>query len=200
MGAFTDIKSSVYRGAAMNQQHKGFLVWMDLEMTGLDPNVDTILEIATIITDGQLNTVAEGPNIVIHQPDSVLDIMGDWCKEHHGASGLSARVRTSTTSMLDAEQQSLDFIKQYVPQGVSPLCGNSIHQDRRFLVPYMPTLEGYLHYRNIDVSTVKELTRRWYPHIEAPVKAGEHLALADVRESIAELKFYREQVFTSNTL
>ncbi|MDQ6956543.1 MAG: oligoribonuclease [Mariprofundaceae bacterium] len=184
----------------MNQQHKDYLVWMDLEMTGLDPNVDTILEIATIITDGQLNIVAEGPNIVIHQPDSVLDAMGDWCKEHHGASGLSARVRASTISMLDAEQQSLEFIKQYVPQGVSPLCGNSIHQDRRFLVPYMPTLEGYLHYRNIDVSTVKELTKRWYPHIETPVKAGEHLALADVRESIAELKFYREQIFTSNIL
>ncbi len=181
-------------------QHKDYLVWMDLEMTGLDPNVDTILEIATIITDGQLNIVAEGPNIVIHQPNSVLDVMGDWCKEHHGASGLSEKVRASTISMLDAEQQSLAFIKKYVPQGVSPLCGNSIHQDRRFLVPYMSTLEGYLHYRNIDVSTVKELARRWYPSIETPAKAGEHLALADVRESIAELKFYREQIFTPNTL
>ncbi|MBN4061380.1 MAG: oligoribonuclease [Proteobacteria bacterium] len=184
----------------MNQKQNDYLVWMDLEMTGLDPNVDTILEIATIITDGQLNTVAEGPNIVIHQPDSVLAAMGDWCKEHHGGSGLSAKVRASTISMLDAELQSLDFIKSHVPKGVSPLCGNSIHQDRRFLVPYMPTLEAYLHYRNIDVSTVKELTRRWYPNIEAPKKVGEHLALADVRESIAELKFYRKKVFNANIL
>jgi len=181
----------------MNQQHKDYLVWMDLEMTGLDPNVDTILEIATIITDGQLNIVAEGPNIVIHQPDSVLDVMNDWCKDHHGRSGLTEKVRASTISMCDAEQQSLDFIKTHVPKGVSPLCGNSIHQDRRFLVPYMPILEAYLHYRNIDVSTVKELTRRWYPHVEAPKKAGEHLALADVRESIAELNFYRETIFNA---
>ncbi len=184
----------------MNQKHHDYLVWMDLEMTGLDPNVDTILEIATIITDGQLNTVAEGPNIVIYQPDAVLDVMGDWCKGHHGDSGLTAKVRASSISMLDAEQQSLEFIKTHVPEGVSPLCGNSIHQDRRFLVPYMPRLEAYLHYRNIDVSTVKELTRRWYPNIEAPKKAGEHLALADVRESIEELKFYREKVFSSNIL
>ena len=184
----------------MNQQHNDYLVWMDLEMTGLDPNMDTILEIATIITDGQLNIVAEGPNIVIHQPDSVLDGMGDWCKQHHGDSGLSAKVRASNISMLDAEQQSLEFIKAYVPEGVSPLCGNSIHQDRRFLVPYMPILEAYLLYRNIDVSTVKELARRWYPNITAPAKAGEHLALADVRESIDELKFYREQLFRANAL
>jgi len=184
----------------MNQQHHDYLVWMDLEMTGLDPKVDTILEIATVITDGQLNTVAEGPNIVIHQSDSVLDAMGDWCKEHHGDSGLTAKVRASTISMLDAEQQSLDFIKAHVPEGSSPLCGNSIHQDRRFLVPYMPTLEAYLHYRNIDVSTVKELARRWYPAIGAPVKVGEHLALADVRESIDELKFYRNQLFKLNVL
>jgi len=178
----------------MNQQHD-YLVWMDLEMTGLDPNVDTILEIATIITDAQLDIVAEGPNIVIHQPDSVLDAMGEWCTQHHADSGLSDRVRASDVSMLEAEQQSLDFIKSHVPEGVSPLCGNSIHHDRRFLVPYMPTLEAYLHYRNIDVSTVKELARRWYPAIKAPTKAGEHLALADVRESIDELKFYRDKLF-----
>jgi len=181
-------------------QHSDYLVWMDLEMTGLDPNVDTILEIATIITDGQLNIVAEGPNVVIHQSDSVLDGMGDWCKQHHGDSGLSEKVRASTISMSDAEQQSLDFIKAHVPEGVSPLCGNSIHQDRRFLVPYMPILEAYLHYRNIDVSTVKELARRWHPNIEVPAKAGEHLALADVRESIDELKFYRKEFFRQNTL
>jgi len=176
-------------------QHDDYWVWMDLEMTGLDPEVDTILEIATIITDTTLHTIAEGPNLVIHQPDSVLDAMNEWCQEHHEASGLSARVRQSQLSMAEAEQQTLDFIASHVKQGSSPLCGNSIHQDRRFLVPYMPTLEAYFHYRNIDVSTVKELTRQWYPSLELPKKQGEHLALADVRESIHELKFYRQHVF-----
>jgi len=176
----------------LSPQH---LVWMDLEMTGLDPEIDTILEIATIITDGELNIVAEGPNIAIHQPDSVLDAMNDWCKEHHGQSGLTARVQVSSTDMSAAEQQTLDFIKQYVPENSSPLCGNSIHQDRRFLVLYMPKLEAWMHYRNIDVSTLKELGGRWYPKIRAPRKQAEHLALADVRESIAELAFYRERFF-----
>jgi len=179
------------------RQNKKYLVWMDLEMTGLDPSVDTILEIATIITDSELNIIAEGPNIVVHQADDVLDGMNDWCKQHHGDSGLSDKVRASKVSLEQAEQQTLDFIKLYVPHGVSPLCGNSIHQDRRFLVPYMPTLEAYFHYRNIDVSTVKELVRRWHPTLAAPVKAGEHLALADVRESINELKFYRQAAFKS---
>jgi len=178
-------------------QNKNYLVWMDLEMTGLDPVVDTILEIATIITDGELNIIVEGPSIVVHQSDGVLDAMNDWCTQHHAASGLSEKVRASKVSLEQAEQQTLDFIKLHVPQGVSPLCGNSIHQDRRFLVPYMPTLEAYFHYRNIDVSTVKELVRRWYPTLSAPAKAGEHLALADVRESIEELKFYRQAVFKS---
>jgi oligoribonuclease len=178
-------------------QHDDYLVWMDLEMTGLDPQVDTILEIATVITDGQLEVVAEGPNIVVHQPDEVLDAMNDWCKEHHGASGLSDRVRASLVSLADAEAQTLDFIQQYVPEGKSPLCGNSIHQDRRFLVTYMAKLEGYLHYRNIDVSTVKELARRWYPDLSAPEKKGEHLSLADVLESIEELRFYRKAIFLS---
>jgi len=176
-------------------QHDDYLVWMDLEMTGLEPDIDTILEIATIMTDGELNIVAEGPNLVVHQHESVLEGMNDWCKQHHADSGLSERVRQSPLSMQDAEQQTLDFIAKYVKKGTSPLCGNSIHQDRRFLVPYMPTLEAYFHYRNIDVSTVKELARRWYKDLRVPKKQEEHLALADVRESIDELKFYRQQLF-----
>lgn len=174
---------------------KDNLVWMDLEMTGLDPKIDTILEIATIITDGNLNIIAEGPNIVIHQPDVVLDGMDEWNTTHHGASGLTAKVRASEITMAEAEQQTLDFIRLYVPERSSPLCGNSIHQDRRFLVPYMPELEAYVHYRNIDVSTIKELGRRWYPGIRAPLKEAEHLALADIRESIKELAFYRKNYF-----
>ncbi len=176
-------------------QHDDYLVWMDLEMTGLDPKEDTILEIATVITDGELNIIAEGPNIVVHQPNEVLDGMNDWCKQHHGDSGLSDKVRASKVSLADAEVQTLDFIRQYVSEGKSPLCGNSIHQDRRFLVTYMPKLEAYLHYRNIDVSTIKELVRRWYPTLQEPNKQGEHLALADVLESIDELRFYRRKVF-----
>lgn len=170
---------------------------MDLEMTGLDPEVDVILEIATIITDEQLNTVAEGPNLAIHQPDSVLEAMNEWCKQHHGDSGLTERVRKSPVSLAEAEKQTLAFIRQYVPERASPLCGNSIHQDRRFLVRYMPELEGYLHYRNIDVSSIKELVRRWYPGLPAPAKQGEHLALADIHESIRELKYYRRRVFVN---
>jgi len=176
----------------LNEQH---LVWMDLEMTGLDPDQDTILEIATIITDKELNIVAEGPNLDIHHPDAVLEGMNAWCREHHAASGLSERVRRSSISLKEAEQQTLAFIRQYVPERISPLCGNSIHQDRRFLLRYMPQLEAWLHYRNIDVSTVKELVRRWYPDATPPEKRGEHLALADIRESIEELRFYRQQVF-----
>jgi len=168
---------------------------MDLEMTGLDPETDSIIEIATIITDGNLNIIAEGPDIVIHQPDAALDDMDEWCTTHHGNSGLTARVRASKITLAEAEQQTLDFIRRYVPEHNSPLCGNSIHQDRRFLLPYMPALEAWVHYRNIDVSTIKELARRWYPDIEAPVKEAEHLALADIRESIAELAFYRKKLF-----
>ncbi|RMH61811.1 MAG: oligoribonuclease [Zetaproteobacteria bacterium] len=171
------------------------LVWMDLEMSGLDPERDVILEIATIITDNDLNIIAEGPNLAIHQPDHVLTAMDDWCREHHARSGLTARVRASTCTMRDAERETLDFVRRYVPKGVSPLCGNSVHQDRRFLVRYMPELESWMHYRNIDVSTVKELARRWYPGFEAPKKRGCHLALADIRESIAELAAYRQRLF-----
>lgn len=178
--------------AAANNRH---LVWMDLEMTGLDPEVDTILEIATIITDDRLNIVAEGPNLAVHQPESVLQAMNEWCKQHHGDSGLTGRVRQSRISLREAERLTLDFIRQHVPERVSPLCGNSIHQDRRFLVRYMPELEAYMHYRNVDVSTIKELVSRWYPELSIPAKRGEHLALADIRESINELKYYRQKVF-----
>ena len=171
------------------------LVWMDLEMTGLDPDKDTIIEIATIVTDGDLNILEEGSSIVIHQPDSILDGMDEWCTQHHGDSGLTDKVRASTISMVEAEQQTLDFIRRYVPERSSPLCGNSVHQDRRFLYRYMPVLENFLHYRNIDVSTIKELVKRWYPNNEAPIKTAEHLALADIRESISELRYYRKHIF-----
>ena len=164
-------------------------------MTGLEPDHDTIIEIATIITDGELNILAEGPNIVIHQPDEALDAMDEWNTTHHGESGLTARVRASRTSMAAAEQKTLDFIRKYVPEGSSPLCGNSIHQDRRFLVRYMPKLESYVHYRNIDVSTIKELAKRWYPDDKAPIKQAEHQALSDIRESINELIWYRQHIF-----
>jgi len=164
-------------------------------MTGLDPERETIIEIATVITNGELEIIAEGPSLVIHQPDHMLDGMDEWNTAHHGDSGLTAKVKASTTTMQQAEMQTLDFIRQYVPAQTSPLCGNSIHQDRRFLVPYMPELEAYLHYRNIDVSTIKELARRWYPNDKAPVKKAEHLALADIRESINELRWYREKLF-----
>ncbi|MDX8402075.1 MAG: oligoribonuclease [Mariprofundaceae bacterium] len=171
------------------------LVWMDLEMTGLDPERDTILEIATLVTDADLNVIAEGPELVIHQPDSVLEAMSPWCIEHHGASGLTARVRASRIGLREAERRTLDFVRAHVAQGASPLCGNSIHQDRRFLARWMPELEGWLHYRNIDVSTVKELVRRWYPGLAPPPKTGQHRAMADIRASVAELAWYRRHVF-----
>jgi len=171
------------------------LVWMDLEMTGLEPETDTILEIATIITDGELNVLAEGPNLAIHHPDAVLDDMNEWCKKHHGESGLTERVRKSPVGMAEAEAQTIAFIRKYVPDRTSPLCGNSIHQDRRFLARYMPALEAALHYRNIDVSTIKELARRWYPALPPFTKQSAHLAMGDIHESIAELRAYRQQLF-----
>jgi len=174
---------------------KNNLVWMDLEMTGLDPDIESIIEIATIVTDGKLNIIAEGPNLVVHQPDDILDRMDEWNTKHHGESGLVAKVRASKVSMADAEKQTIDFIKQYITEKTSPLCGNSIHQDRRFLVRHMPTLEAYVHYRNIDVSTIKEIGRRWYPKLKAPIKRAEHQALSDVRESIKELAYYRKHLF-----
>lgn len=176
-------------------QDPGNLIWMDMEMSGLNPDVERILEIAVIVTTSQLEIIAEAPVVVVHQPDSVLNAMDDWNKSAHAKSGLIARVKVSTVSEAEAEAQVLAFISQYVASRISPLCGNSVHQDRRFLVKYMPKLEEYLLYRNLDVSTLKELARRWKPEIVAGlVKHGKHEALADIHESIAELKYYREHM------
>ncbi|RMH50580.1 MAG: oligoribonuclease [Zetaproteobacteria bacterium] len=171
------------------------LVWLDLEMTGLDPERDTILEIATVITDDELEIVAEGPDLVVHQPESVLEGMDAWCRAHHGASGLTERVRASTVSLADAERRTLEFVAAHTERRSAPLCGNSIHQDRRFLRRYMPELEAWFHYRIIDVSTVKELVSRWYGPEAVPEKAEGHRAMEDVRESIAELRHYRSVAF-----
>lgn len=176
----------------MAQQQEN-LIWLDLEMTGLDPDNDLIIEIATVITDKYLNVLATGPVMAIHQSDTVLAAMDDWNQEHHGQSGLIERVKASTINERDAMQQTLEFIQQWVPAGVSPMCGNSIGQDRRFLYRYMRPLEEYFHYRNLDVSTLKELAKRWAPAIlDSFHKTESHQALEDVFESIGELKHYRE--------
>jgi len=172
------------------------LIWLDLEMTGLEPKTDKILEIATVITDGDLNVLAEGPVIAIHQSDELLDGMDEWCTNQHGRSGLTARCKASKLNEDDAIKQTLDFLKEWVPPGSSPMCGNSIGQDRRFLNKYMPELEAYFHYRNLDVSTVKELSRRWKPELLKQVKKkSSHLALDDIKDSIMELKIYKEEFF-----
>ena len=169
------------------------LIWIDLEMTGLDPDSDHIIEIATIITDQQLNIIEEGPVLAIRQSEALLEGMDDWNQRHHSASGLVDRVRSSDVNERSAELQTLEFLRRYVPENASPLCGNSICQDRRFLYRYMPELERYLHYRNLDVSTLKELARRWAPHIaEGITKKATHRALDDIRESIEELRYYRK--------
>ncbi|RRW54455.1 oligoribonuclease [Stutzerimonas stutzeri] len=169
------------------------LIWIDLEMTGLDPDNDVIIEMATIVTDSQLNVLAEGPVIAVHQSDEVLARMDEWNTRQHGGSGLTQRVRESRISTAEAERLALEFLEQWVPKGKSPICGNSICQDRRFLYRQMPTLEAYFHYRNLDVSTLKELAARWAPQImEGFKKGGTHLALDDIRDSIAELRHYRE--------
>lgn len=175
-------------------QDANALVWIDLEMTGLDPDRDRIIEIATVITDNHLNIVAEGPVLVIHQPPEVLAGMDEWNTRTHGETGLTERVKASSISESQAEAETLAFVQQHVPRNKSPLCGNSICQDRRFLYRYMPQLEQWLHYRNLDVSTIKELARRWVPSLEAGFKKDNtHRALDDIRESIAELQYYREQ-------
>ncbi|ATG73048.1 oligoribonuclease [Zobellella denitrificans] len=173
------------------------LVWIDLEMTGLEPDEHRIIEIASIVTDKELKVLAEGPVLAIHQPEAELAKMDEWNVRTHTGSGLVARVQASTVTEAEAVAQTLAFLRQWVPEKTSPLCGNSIGQDRRFLARHMPELEAFFHYRNIDVSTVKELVRRWQPALlEQFTKKGSHQALDDIRESIAELQFYREKVFT----
>ena len=172
------------------------LIWIDLEMTGLDTGSDLIIEIATIVTDGQLNILAEGPVLAIHQSDDVLNAMDEWNTRQHGSSGLTERVRASSMDERAAERQTIDFLAQYVPENTSPMCGNSICQDRRFLARCMPELERYFHYRNLDVSTIKELVMRWSPVVAKGFKkASTHLALDDTRDSIRELQYYREYFF-----
>ncbi len=172
---------------------KDNLIWLDLEMTGLNPETDHVIEIATIVTDSQLNVIAEGPSLVIHQSDEVLVNMNPWCIEQHGKSGLTAKVRSSEISLEQAEQQTLAFLRKHVEKGASPLCGNSISQDRRFLYQYMPELEEFCNYRHIDVSSFKEVAKRWQPELlKGFTKQGTHLALDDIRESIQELKYYKD--------
>jgi oligoribonuclease len=169
------------------------LIWVDLEMTGLKPDVDRIIEVAIVITDENLEPVAEGPVRVLHQADAVLEGMDSWNKATHGRSGLIAKVKASALSEPEVEAEMLDFLGAHVPPGASPMCGNSVCQDRRFLARYMPALEAYFHYRNLDVSTLKELARRWKPQVMAGLsKQGKHEALADIYESIEELRYYRE--------
>ncbi|MDP2531953.1 oligoribonuclease [Photobacterium damselae subsp. piscicida] len=178
----------------INEQN---LIWIDLEMTGLDPETHKIIEIATIVTDAQLNILAEGPVLAIHQPEEELAKMDDWCTTTHTNSGLVERIRQSKITEQEAVRQTIEFLEKWVPKGASPICGNSIGQDCRFLYKHMPELEAYFHYRYLDVSTIKELARRWQPEVlNGFSKKGSHLALDDIRDSIAELKYYRENIFT----
>jgi len=172
------------------------LIWIDLEMTGLDTVQDEIIEIATLVTDSQLNVIAEGPMLAIHQPDNLLDAMDEWNTRQHGKSGLTQRVKDSALSTQDAERMTLEFLAKHVDAGASPMCGNSICQDRRFMARLMPGLEEFFHYRNLDVSTLKELGIRWAPQLMAGYKKeSSHLAMNDIKDSIAELQYYREHLF-----
>ncbi len=176
-------------------QDQNNLIWLDMEMTGLKPETDVIIEIAMVVTDAQLNVVAEAPVLVVHQPDSVLDAMDSWNKSTHRKSGLIDKVRASTLTEVVVERQMIEFLREYVPASTSPMCGNSICQDRRFMAKWMPQLEAYFHYRNLDVSTLKELAKRWKPAIMSGLtKHGKHEALADIHESIEELKYYRQHL------
>jgi oligoribonuclease len=174
-------------------QNQNYLIWLDMEMTGLNPDGDRIIEVAMVITDAELEAIAEGPVLVVHQSDSVLDGMDAWNKSTHGKSGLIDKVKASTLDEATVEQQLLEFLKEHVPERASPMCGNSICQDRRFMARWMPKLEAYFHYRNLDVSTLKELAKRWKPEVAQGIKKhGKHEALADIYESIDEMKHYRE--------
>jgi oligoribonuclease len=174
-------------------QNQNYLVWVDMEMTGLVPETDRIIEVALVVTDGDLNTVAEAPVLVVHQADIILDGMDNWNKSTHGKSGLIDKVKASTLDEAMVEAQMLEFLKEYVPTRISPMCGNSICQDRRFMARWMPKLEEYFHYRNLDVSTLKELAKRWKPEVASALKKhGKHEALADIYESIAEMRHYRD--------
>ena len=169
------------------------LIWVDMEMSGLNPDTDKVLEVAIVVTDTHLNTVAEAPVLVVHQNDAVLDAMDSWNKAAHAKSGLVERVKASSLPEAEVESHMVEFLRQHVPPGVSPMCGNSVHQDRRFMVRHLPRLEAFFHYRNLDVSTLKELVKRWKPELAAGfTKHGKHEALADIYESIEELKYYRE--------
>ena len=174
-------------------QDSNRLIWIDLEMSGLNPDTDRVLEVAIVVTDSQLETVTEAPVLVVHQNDAILDAMDNWNKSTHGKSGLIERVKASTLTESAVETRMTQFLSDHLPANASPMCGNSVHQDRRFMVRHLPRLEGYFHYRNLDVSTLKELARRWKPEIAAGLtKHGKHEALADIYESIEELKYYRE--------
>ena len=179
-------------------QDPSHLVWLDLEMTGLHPDRDVIIEVATLVTDRDLNILAEGPELAIHQSQETLAAMDEWCTRTHTASGLVKRIQSSSTTIQEADSQTVQFLREWIKPGASPLCGNSISHDRRFVRRYMPQLEELLHYRNIDVSSIKELVGRWYPpSLRPPPKKGHHLALADIRESVEELRWYREHIFTA---
>lgn len=177
-------------------QNANNLIWIDLEMTGLDTQNDVIIEIATIVTDSELNELGEGPMLAIHQNDGIMSGMDEWNTNQHGKSGLTERVKNSAVSVEEAEQETLEFLRQFVSKGASPMCGNSICQDRRFMARLMPELEDFFHYRNLDVSTLKELAKRWNPDVaKSVVKSGAHLALDDTRDSIDELRHYRKHLF-----
>src|SRR4030065_717265 len=177
-------------------QNPNHLIWIDMEMTGLSPNTDRVIEVALVITDGDLETIAEAPVLVVHQPDSVLDGMDAWNKSTYGKSGLIDKVKASALDEAEVEAQMVEFLKEYGPAKISPMCGNSICQDRRFMASWMPKLEDYFHYRNLDVSTIKELAKRWKPdEVPGMKKHNKHEALADIYESIAEMRHYRENFF-----